>query len=435
VSRSVLFFAGLVASFALAVPVFAQTQTVPSQSTPTQAAMKTLRFDDAVHQAIDRNPTVAQAAANVTRAEALLQQARSATLPVVGASVINTTLDSARGFSGGVTQPQDQVTFGADVSVPVLAATRWAAVTQSRDQIEVAQLSLAQVRQQIGVAAAEAYLAVIASRRLVEVDERALESARAHLDYAQKRLDAGGGTRLDQVRAAQIAAGDESRLEITRLALRRAQEALGVLVVEPGPVDAAEDPVLDVPGGLDESQWMAARPDVTFQQSVIRAAERVVRDSWKDWVPTGTADFVPQVVGPSGLFQPAKTWRLTLLFTQPVYDAGQRRSLRALRDVTLDQSKIELTDIQIRARSEVRLAQEVVAGSDRALTASRRSADTANEALRITTSAFQVGATTNIEVIDAQRSARDAETGAVISEDLLRRAKLDLLVAIGRFPR
>ena len=113
--------------------------------------------------------------------------------------------------------------------------------------------------------------------------------------------------------------------------------------------------------------------------------------------PNGTADFVPQVVGPSGLFQPSKTWRLTLLFTQPVYDAGQRRALRALRDVTLDQSKLELTDIQIRARSEVRLAQEVVAGSDRALAASRRSADTANEALRITTSAFQVGATYDFE--------------------------------------
>jgi outer membrane protein len=44
-----------------------------------------------------------------------------------------------------------------------------------------------------------------------------------------------------------------------------------------------------------------------------------------------------------------------------------------------------------------------------------------------------VGATTNLEVIDAQRVARDAETAAAIAEDALRRARLDLLIALGRF--
>jgi outer membrane protein TolC len=55
--------------------------------------------------------------------------------------------------------------------------------------------------------------------------------------------------------------------------------------------------------------------------------------------------------------------------------------------------------------------------------------------LQITTTAFEVGATTNLEVIDAQRSARDAETIATLAEDAVRRAHLDLLVALGRFPR
>ena len=55
--------------------------------------------------------------------------------------------------------------------------------------------------------------------------------------------------------------------------------------------------------------------------------------------------------------------------------------------------------------------------------------------LRITTTAFEVGATTNIEVIDAQREARDAETAAALAEDAVRRARLDLLVALGRFPK
>jgi outer membrane protein TolC len=59
----------------------------------------------------------------------------------------------------------------------------------------------------------------------------------------------------------------------------------------------------------------------------------------------------------------------------------------------------------------------------------------AAEVLTITTAAFDLGASTNIEVIDAQRTARDADAAVVFAEDAVQRARLDLLVAIGRFPR
>jgi outer membrane protein TolC len=75
-----------------------------------------------------------------------------------------------------------------------------------------------------------------------------------------------------------------------------------------------------------------------------------------------------------------------------------------------------------------------VAATGRALAHARRAAEQANEVVRITDIAFREGATTNIEVIDAQRRARDAETAAAIAEDAVRRARLELLVAAGGFP-
>jgi outer membrane protein TolC len=83
----------------------------------------------------------------------------------------------------------------------------------------------------------------------------------------------------------------------------------------------------------------------------------------------------------------------------------------------------------------MRIAAEAIRSSERALARSRAAAEQANEVVRITDVAFREGATTNIEVIDAQRRARDAETTAAIAEDALRRARLELLVAAGRFPR
>ena len=48
--------------------------------------------------------------------------------------------------------------------------------------------------------------------------------------------------------------------------------------------------------------------------------------------------------------------------------------------------------------------------------------------------AYRAGATTNIEVIDAERQARDAESQVALAEDAARQARLDLLVATGAFP-
>ena len=69
------------------------------------------------------------------------------------------------------------------------------------------------------------------------------------------------------------------------------------------------------------------------------------------------------------------------------------------------------------------------------MASARLAATQANDVLQITTAAFEVGATTNIEVIDAQRSRRDAETAAAPSEDAVQPRELDLLVAMGRFPK
>jgi outer membrane protein TolC len=437
--RAVVFGVMLVASLGLAAVRAASAGQVisPPQATPTPPPAPILRlgFDEAVARALDRNPTVQISATNITRAEALLQQTRSVVMPAIGASVTNVTLNTGTSFEGQTITPQSQVIFGAAFSVPFLAPSQWAAVTQASDQIDVSRKALLESRQQIAVAAAQAYLAVVSAKRQAEVENRALDNAKAHLDYAQKRLEGGVGSRLNQLRAAQEASTEQTRLEAVLIALVQAQEALGVLVVEDGPVDAGDEPLFDVPPPSPESDWMVLRPDIQFQQQVISAASRVVADSWKDYLPTGTAQFVPQAVVPAGIFAPIRSWRLTLTLTEDVYDGGNRKALKALREVTLDQSKLQLTSLQIQARSEVRQARASLAGAERGLVSAREASDEANQVLTITTQAFEVGATTNLEVIDAQRQARDTDTARALAEDLVRRSRLDLLVALGRFPK
>jgi outer membrane protein len=419
--------AAALASLVLLCPAALSAQTTP----PTES----VTLDQAVERALKNNPTVGQAIQGILRAEALLQQARAVTLPQVNASFTGIVNSTERKFDDVVTSPRMQGTIAASASMPVLASAAWAARNQAKDQIEVATLSSADVRTNIAVATGQAYLAIIAARRQVDVSLRARESALAHLDYARRRLEAGAGTRLNELRAAQEVSSDEARLEVTQYAVRVGQEALGVLMASNGPVDAASEPAFDVPAAADEAGWMALRPDVRLFTAEERAADRVWQDSSKDWFPTGVLSFDPQALVPASIFSSARSWRLVVNFSQPIWDSGQRKAVKRVRETNLNNARLALTDLQIRARSEVRLAQDLVRTSERAFNSLRLAAEQAQEVLNITNFAFQAGATTNLEVIDAQRQARDADSSAAVAQNTLMRAQLDLLTALGRFPQ
>ena len=410
----------------------------PQSPIPSRTGMEAITLDEAVQRALQNNPTVAQAAQGVLRAEALLQQARAVTLPNVAATFTNATIDTERGFNGAITQPQSQSALSATIGMPILALSRWAATTQARDQVEVAKLSTADIRTEIAIATAQAYLAVIALKRQVDVNVRARETAMAHLDYAQRRLQAGAGTKLNELRAAQEVSTDEARVETAQLGVRRAQEALGVLVVAEGPVDAAAEPIFDISKAMDPiergSPLLATRPDIQFSAATARAAERVWRDSYKDYFPTGSVSFDPQALMPSGAFTSARSWRLTVMFSQPVFDGWLRRGLSRAREASYNTSRLALEGLEIQARSEVRVAQDTVRSSERVLASLRTAVQQADDVLEIVNIAFQAGATTNLEVVDAQRQARDAESAAAVAENALWRAQLDLLASLGRFP-
>ncbi len=420
-------------------PVIAIIGLVPVVAGParaqTPALIERVTLNEAVRRAIEKNYDVARAAQAIVRAEALLQQASTVFKPTIGGTITTTVLDSERGFDQFVTQPRTQSLLGASVSYPVLSAARWAARTQAQDQLGVTRIGADEVRRQIAIAAAQAYLEVIVQQRQVEVGLRAVETARVLLDYNRARLEGGVGSKLNEVRAAQQLATDEVLLEGARLNVRLAQEALGVLLAADAPIDAAEEPALDISPLPTGESWLSERTDIQLFSAELQAADRVARDSWKDWVPEGTAAFEPQYLTPAGLFQPARTWRGVVQFGVPVFDGGLRRSIRRQREVARDEARIQLDDGRLRARADLRRAQASLESTERAVVNARLAARHANDVVRITDVAFRAGATTNIEVVDAQQRARNTEIAAAIAEDGVRRARLDLLVALGRFPQ
>ena len=85
---------------------------------------------------------------------------------------------------------------------------------------------------------------MIAAERQLEIVVRNRDTAKALEDYARARLEAGQGSRLNHVRSLQQLGSAEGLVELAALLVRRAQEALGVAVFAPGPLDAKGEPTL-----------------------------------------------------------------------------------------------------------------------------------------------------------------------------------------------
>lgn len=164
------------------------------------------------------------------------------------------------------------------------------------------------------------------------------------------------------------------------------------------------------------------------------ATRRSSRDSYTDYLPMLNAIAQPFYQNPATLTLPTTGWQAQLVLSIPRYDGGLRYGLEHEREALFAETKTKLEGQLRQARSEVRVAFEALQRTDEALLRAREASSLAVESLQLSQLAYRAGATSNIEVVDAERRARDAETEAAVAEDGARQARLDLLAASGRFP-
>ena len=410
--------------------------TVPDAIVEMPPTVTSITFDEAIRRTIARNPTVAVALAEIERADALVLESRSGWYPTVSATGTYTRLDHDRPRNGPTVLDKNQYYGSLNITVPLVAPQGWTAESHAKDNRRIAESSAADVRRLVAQAAGNAYLAVIAQRLQLNSNDTAIANAKAHATYAHTRLLGGIGRSIDDVRAQQ----DLATVLVTRQrvlqGLSQAREALGVLVGSAEPLDA--DASLDLgilpslPAALEEVG--TRRPDVQAGHERISAAERLRKDIWAYYAPYLAAVGQPFLQQGQTVLPTPFGWQVGLLLTLPIYDGGQRGGVERERDAGLAEARLDLEGTLRQAHSEVRVAFDSMLHADQALTSAREGAALAKRAYDLAVLAYKAGASSNIEVLDAARQARDADSEAFAAGDIARRARLDLLVASGRFP-
>ncbi len=408
---------------------------VPDGGEAVGPAVVRVSWQQALDRARSRNPSAVVAALEIDRADALVREARAGWLPVFSGNGSYTRLDSARTFGGMVTTPADQWNGNLQLVVPIVAPTAWANDWHAGDNQRIVSATEADVRRQLASAVGRAYLTVLLQHRQVEVAARARDNARAHYDYAHTRLGIGLGNGVDDARAEQELRTDEAQLKNAETALVRAQSALAILLSEESLVDASDDVNLTAPlaesPGLEEAR--ARRTDVRALEARRAATQNLLHDDWVYYAPTllAQAQAFRQTQTP---LAPGKGWQATVVLSIPFYDGGLRYGIRKERQASEAEARTQLEAALRQVSVEVRTALRVVANSDESLGSARAAAVAATTAARLADRAYRAGATTNLEVVDAERRARDAESQVAFAEDAARQARLDLLLATGAFP-
>jgi outer membrane protein TolC len=399
------------------------------------AAPEAITFEQAVDRALAQNPSALVAAQEIMRAEGLMAQARATALPNVTVQGIYTLIDHDRILAGRLVQPGSAVQGTATLAVPLVAVPRWYAWAHGVQGVDAAAASNEDVRRSVAITAARIYLTVVATHRAVEVSESAAATGRAHEEFALARRQGGVGNELDVKRAEQERWAAEVQVQAAYAGLARGREALGVICGAAGPLDSTTVPTPKYYPDLAQAEdAVQGRQDVQAAASRFRLFENVWKDSWSDWMPVLTGSLQGYLQDPAVAPTPPSGWVLGLVLTLPIYEGGLRPGQSKEREAISNEAQIALEGVLRQARSEVRVSFEAMRYAVAGYDAARKGAQSAAKALELANIAYRAGATSNLDVIDAERRARDAATVAVISEDAVRQANLDLLSAAGRFP-
>jgi outer membrane protein TolC len=390
----------------------------------------TITFREAIDRAVAQNPDARVALDEVVRAEALLRQARAALWPQLGAAGSYTRLEGDRTVAMRLANAANSELGSLTVTAPIVDLRARADKARAADAVDVAAKAATSVRRDVAIAAARAYFAALLAAKMVAVARLARDNAKAHVAFTESLRTGGLATELDLVRARSDLAADESDLASDETSRVRAEEALGVITGTAGPLSAGDEPVLDAraAGRLEQ------RADLVASRRREAAAAHSVHLGWTDYAPvlalTGDAFVTNPQIDPI----PRDGYQVMLTLNVTLFDAGLRSGIQGVRRAALAEAREQLAGAERQARSDDRTAAAAIAHTRVTRDAAEEAAQLAARALELAKTSYQAGTATALDLLDAERTARDAGVRAAIADDELRQAALDVLAATGGFP-
>jgi outer membrane protein, multidrug efflux system len=389
-----------------------------------------------VRTALAQNDDLKVAAARVLQAEAQLGITRADRYPTVGAEVQAGGVRTAK-IGSTPAQTAGAVLVGANVAWELDFWGKFRRANESaRAQLLATDWGRRAVLTTIVSDVANAYFGLRALDLQLEISKRTLTSRQESLQLTRVR-ESGGVTSLIDVREAeQLVFGAGAAIADIERSIAQQENLISVLLGNfPSPVtrgralvDQPHSP--EVPAGLP-SALLARRPDIQAAEQQIVAANAQIGVARAAYFPTisltGSGGLQSTALG--GLFNAgAGFWTAIVGAAQPIFTAGRTRSQVALAQELTDEATILYAQT---VKQAFRETSDALVGYSKARefrTQQEGLTTAAQDARRLADIRYQGGATSYLEVLDADTRLFVAELSLAQS----RQAELSAFVEVYR---
>lgn len=390
-------------------------------------------LDQLMAEALQANPDIRVAAANVENYLARVTATSADRFPQIGISG-----QGARG-KGQTFGPETSSAYNLGMTLS-WEIDLWGRLARATDAARADLLAQREVQRgvylSLAASVARAYFTLRQQDEQLLITRRTLALRQQSLDLFQLRFEGGviSEFELSQVRSEYEQAA--AAVPQTELFIAQTEHALSALLGRvPGSIsrgvklDELKNP--DIPAGLP-SQLLARRPDIRAAEAQLSAADARVDAARLAWFPrislTGLAGYASTELSE---LSSSHIWSGAAGLTQPLFDAGRigagvdsaqatRAASEAQYRKTVQNAFREVDDALV-ARVKLR---EQVAAQTRQVAALERYAELAR--LR-----YENGYTSYLEVIDAERTLFSANLNHVATQGAMLAAAVDLYRGLG----
>jgi len=422
--------------------------TAAAQATPAVEKAWWRRFqDDTLNTLVDRalahNYDLLAAVARVEEAEGLARQAGATFFPQINLNGSGTRSQvstmNAIPLSSSVPRMQDSRKAGLSTSFEL---DLWGKLRRANESARASLLASRYARDAMELSVAglvtSGYLSLRAADANLVTTQATLDSRQKTLEIVRNKLQAGAASPLDLNLAEGNLAAAEAQIADLRRQRTLAQNQLALLTGQPAlqvtPGDLRQLPQPPVPPAGLPSSLLEARPDVRQAEETLVSMNAQIGVAKAALFPSLslTGNYGGESAALSNLFKTgANVWSLGLASTMPLLDFGRNAALIDQAKAKQQQALIAYQKAVESAFKDVNDALVNLSEYAEAERAQEKRRQIAEKSLSLAQTRYDAGYVGFLDVLDAQRTANDAQLSYVSTRQARLNATVDFFKALG----
>ena len=428
----------MIAAALLALQV-AGADTVPAAAD----TVPRITLDEAIRRSARLDPDYVEALGEIDNAE----WGRRAAMLAFFVPSVSLGLDETK-YSTEFFNPSDPahptstlVVGSARADYEVFSLRKFAELGRTRAELASAEAGELEQRFQAALETESSYYNVLVSQELARVAQERVSRAREGLGVARARVASGAAVQTDSLQLVLELTRAEVDLLRQRNDSRTAQLELGRRVGASGPMDAEPldtMPAPDLPIGLAEALSLALDQGPQYQaaRAEERAAEADLKSQRSDYFPTLGVGAIHQRYDTEIFPGAAKVNSVTFSLSFPIWNNGEREIEATRARVARDVARTIREDLERVVRRDVTGAFDSYQTSRAAVRLAEVGVQVARENFRMQELRYRSGASTILDLLDAQVGLAEAQADLAQSryETRLSLARLEAILGRRLFP-